>query len=68
MEKFKKYKIVTYGCQMNIHESEKIAGVLEDLGYKATDSDELARSSAFSLIQQVLKTITSASVSPFAKE
>ena len=42
MEKFKKYKIVTYGCQMNIHESEKIAGILEDLGYKATGSDDLA--------------------------
>ena len=28
-----KYKIVTYGCQMNIHESEKAAGILENLGY-----------------------------------
>ena len=27
------YKIMTYGCQMNVHESEKIAGILEDLGY-----------------------------------
>lgn len=23
------YKINTYGCQMNVHESEKIAGILE---------------------------------------
>ncbi len=29
-----KYFIETYGCQMNVHESEKIAGVLEGLGYK----------------------------------
>ena len=31
------YKIETYGCQMNVHESEKIAGILEYLGYKETD-------------------------------
>ena len=38
----KRYKIVTYGCQMNLHESEKIAGVLRRMGYVATDADELA--------------------------
>ncbi len=27
------FYIETYGCQMNTHESEKIAGVLESLGY-----------------------------------
>lgn len=31
-----KYLINTYGCQMNIHESEKIAGVLKDYGYDET--------------------------------
>ncbi|MBO5926338.1 MAG: radical SAM protein, partial [Clostridia bacterium] len=36
------YKINTYGCQMNVHESEKLAGMLEDLGYKSTDIDEKA--------------------------
>ncbi len=35
-----KYKIITYGCQMNIHESEKIAGTLEDLGYSMCESTE----------------------------
>ena len=34
MDTCKKYKIITYGCQMNIHESEKIAGILEKNGYK----------------------------------
>lgn len=29
-----KYHIVTYGCQMNVHESEKIAGLLRACGYK----------------------------------
>lgn len=29
-----KYYIVTYGCQMNVHESEKLAGILENLGYQ----------------------------------
>lgn len=28
-----KYCIVTYGCQMNVHESEKIAGILREKGY-----------------------------------
>ena len=30
----KKYFIITYGCQMNLHESEKIAGILKKLGYE----------------------------------
>lgn len=29
----KRYHIVTYGCQMNVHESEKIAGILRKIGY-----------------------------------
>ncbi len=29
-----KYHIVTYGCQMNVHESEKIAGILRRLNYE----------------------------------
>jgi tRNA-2-methylthio-N6-dimethylallyladenosine synthase len=29
----KHYFIKTYGCQMNIHESEKLAGMLISLGY-----------------------------------
>lgn len=35
-----KYHIVTYGCQMNVHESEKIAGILCGLGYTETKSKE----------------------------
>ena len=34
------YHIITYGCQMNVHESEKLAGMMEELGYKETDSVE----------------------------
>ncbi len=37
-----KYYIVTYGCQMNVHESEKIAGILENLGYENANSREEA--------------------------
>lgn len=37
-----KYFIVTYGCQMNVHESEKIAGILEKLGYSPADRRENA--------------------------
>ena len=28
------YYVVTYGCQMNAHDSEKIAGMLDDMGLK----------------------------------
>ena len=31
-----KYHIVTYGCQMNVHESEKIAGILRGMDYEET--------------------------------
>jgi tRNA-2-methylthio-N6-dimethylallyladenosine synthase len=31
-----KYFIETYGCQMNVHDSERIAGLLEQAGYEAT--------------------------------
>lgn len=36
------YIIHTYGCQMNLHESEKVAGVLNRLGYVATYDEEKA--------------------------
>ncbi len=37
-----KYHIVTYGCQMNVHESEKIAGILRQSGYTEESSIEEA--------------------------
>ncbi len=36
------YHIVTYGCQMNVHESEKIAGILRSVGYDRESSIEEA--------------------------
>ena len=36
----KKYRITTHGCQMNAHDSERIAGLLEADGYVPTDSDD----------------------------
>ena len=38
----KKYFIRTYGCQMNVHDSEEIAGILEHLGFEETESEENA--------------------------
>ncbi len=35
-----KYIIVTYGCQMNVHESEKLAYICEKIGYVLTDKRE----------------------------
>ncbi|HEX8027123.1 MAG TPA: hypothetical protein VF491_01610, partial [Vicinamibacterales bacterium] len=34
-----KYFIETYGCQMNVHDSERMAGLLESSGYDRTESD-----------------------------
>src|SRR6266540_6193388 len=34
------YDVRTYGCQMNVHDSERISGLLEDAGYvRAADRD-----------------------------
>ena len=35
-----RYFIQTYGCQMNVHDSERMAGMLENLGYDSTDAAE----------------------------
>ena len=40
--KNKKYCVVTYGCQMNLHESEKISGILSGLGMSAVNAPENA--------------------------
>ena len=34
-----KYCVITYGCQMNLHESEKLAGILESFGFTKTDNE-----------------------------
>ena len=38
----KTYKIVTFGCQMNARDSEKLAGILETKGYKEVDDERVA--------------------------
>ena len=40
--KNKKYFIRTYGCQMNVHDSEEIKGILENLGFTETEKLESA--------------------------
>lgn len=34
-----KYFIETYGCQMNVHDAERMAGLLEQSGYDRADTD-----------------------------
>lgn len=34
--------VVTFGCQMNARDSEKLSGILEQAGYELTDSEEEA--------------------------
>ena len=36
------YYIVTFGCQMNAHDSEKIAGMLEQMGMREAEKRDLA--------------------------
>lgn len=38
--KNKKYFLLTYGCQMNVHDSENISGIMEEMGYSKTDNME----------------------------
>src|SRR6202008_1377733 len=33
----RKYLIETFGCQMNVHDSERMAGLLEQAGYEAAE-------------------------------
>jgi tRNA A37 methylthiotransferase MiaB len=32
------YTVETYGCQMNVHDSERIAGLLDEAGFMPTSS------------------------------
>ncbi|MDP1878842.1 MAG: tRNA (N6-isopentenyl adenosine(37)-C2)-methylthiotransferase MiaB [Actinomycetota bacterium] len=36
------YQVRTYGCQMNVHDSERLAGLLEGAGYVRAGEDEQA--------------------------
>jgi tRNA-2-methylthio-N6-dimethylallyladenosine synthase len=36
------YQVRTYGCQMNVHDSERLTGLLEDAGYVAAPEDAQA--------------------------
>ena len=33
----RKYLIETFGCQMNVHDSERMAGLLEQAGFEPTE-------------------------------
>ena len=36
------YEVKTYGCQMNVHDSERLSGLLEDAGYARVPAGEQA--------------------------
>lgn len=40
--KYKTYYIVTFGCQMNISDSENISGLLESLNFKKAENEDSA--------------------------
>ncbi len=38
MSKGRRYHLTTFGCQMNVHDSERMRGMLESLGYREAPS------------------------------
>ena len=38
----KTYWITTLGCQMNARDSEKLSGILEEIGYRRSEAEESA--------------------------
>ena len=41
-QKPESFYVVTYGCQMNAHDSEKLAGMLKEMGIREADNREEA--------------------------
>ncbi|HYB89189.1 MAG TPA: tRNA (N6-isopentenyl adenosine(37)-C2)-methylthiotransferase MiaB [Streptosporangiaceae bacterium] len=41
MDDVRTYEIRTYGCQMNFHDSERLAGLLEEAGYRRASDDAI---------------------------
>ena len=41
MSAIRTYEIRTYGCQMNMHDSERLAGLLEEAGYQRAPGGEV---------------------------
>ena len=42
MSTVRSYQVRTHGCQMNVHDSERLSGLLEAAGYVRADADETA--------------------------
>lgn len=42
VESARTYEVRTYGCQMNVHDSERLSGLLEDAGYIPAPEGETA--------------------------
>ncbi|SNT39855.1 tRNA-i(6)A37 thiotransferase enzyme MiaB [Streptosporangium subroseum] len=42
VESTRTYEVRTYGCQMNVHDSERLSGLLEDAGYVPAAQGETA--------------------------
>ena len=38
--KQRSYEVRTFGCQMNVHDSERLTGLLEDAGYVSALGEE----------------------------
>ena len=36
------YQVRTYGCQMNVHDSERLSGLLEESGYTKASEGQTA--------------------------
>jgi tRNA-2-methylthio-N6-dimethylallyladenosine synthase len=40
MRSGKRYHVTTFGCQMNVHDSERMRGMLDSLGYEEADAPD----------------------------
>ena len=60
------YQVRTYGCQMNVHDSERISGLLEDAGYVPRRPDGHRRTSSSSTPARSGRTPTTGSTATSA--
>ena len=60
------YEVRTYGCQMNVHDSERLSGLLEDAGYAAAPEPASRPTSSCSTPARCARTPTTSSTATSA--
>src|SRR6266700_1268981 len=60
------YELRTYGCQMNVHDSERLAGLLEDAGYVRARVQQEAQVEIAESLEVFPSTLPTRRESPYA--